>query len=174
MEYSFKKLLRNDYITYVVFTFLIVFLIIFIILSVIPILIINDIVTNNNGFDFNLIKKFEGFFIFYFVYFLGILINLIILLKRTHRIKHFQKNYSEITAKIEYYNSIKGRNLVDVAYYIMFSYNYNNENYSEKYKIRNNKHTKSYINNYLKYGKMVNILVRNDNPKRIAIKEIFE
>jgi len=169
MGYSFKKLLRIDSVTHNLFICFITFSIFFIILSVFPIITIAY-----EGIDYDLIKKMAGLYIFYSAYFLVVAAALVLLLIRSHNVKHFQENCSVITAKVESYYSLRSRNSAIVGYKIKFSYKFNNENYVKEYSIRKNKYTKTYLDNYLNTEETIRILVRNDNPQKILIKEIFD
>jgi len=170
MEYSFKKIIRNDYIAYNAYITCIVFSVFFVIFSVFPVLLIVSIVKGEN--DFTVFNESSWFFLSYLFYFLAFSAPLIILLIRAHTIKHFQENCSEIDAKIEIFIPVRNKGR-EIGFKITFSYKYNNENYTKKYSLLKNKHTLPYLDNYIGYGKTVRILVRNDNPKKILIKEVL-
>ena len=169
MAYSFKKLLRFDLGIYKVFTNFISFSIFFVMCSIgITTFVINGLV-------YELFKDGPVLPILCLVFFLVTLTSLIILLTKSRNIKNFQGNCSEITAKIESFKPLYGAKTVgEIGYKIIFSYDYNNSNYAKGYSIRKNKHTAACLKNYLKLGEMVKILVGNNNPEKIMIKEIFK
>jgi len=168
MVYSFKKLLQFDFGIYNVFIIFIIFSIFFVIGSIaITMFVINGLVYE--------ISKDDGLLlpIVYLVVFLGTLTSLIILLTKSRNINNFQGNCSEITAKIESFKPLKNKYGNEIGYKIIFSYDYNNLNYAKGYSIKKNEHTAACLKNYLKLGETVKILVGNNNPEKIMIKEIF-
>jgi len=168
MNYSFKKLIQNDNNAALSFILCIVFFILFaigIFIFIYP--IINNTDKNSN---FNFSDEFYGF-LPYLLILLFSLINLAALLKRTYNAKHFLEDCSEVDAIIA--NYAEKRNRANSYFEITFSYKINNENHTKKFSIIRNKQTVKYIDNYKRKGETIKILIRNDNPKKIMIKEIF-
>lgn len=173
-EYSFKRIFKNDIKTAASFRFFVFFSAFFVILSVI--LIINII---NNGFNYDSIMhaistkhvyKLCGLIP---IVFFNILIFLFILLKRLHYIKSFQNNCTEIPAKIEYFKTDLDKNGNRTGIKTAFSYRYNNKDYNVNYYLSEDKRNVSYLDKYTMKGETVRILVRNDKPEKILIKEIL-
>jgi len=168
MKYSFESILRVDYTAKQAFLTFIIFLVLVFLYSLLMVSFFNEYINSEDGNA--LLERTAGFIFLYIVLIIICLTTLIVLLKRLYDIKHFQKNCSEIDAKIEDYKPLKDRVSKVRAYEIIFSYNYNNKNYTHGYSIGENAR---YLYDYSKKGEKVRILVRNDNPNKIMMKELF-
>ncbi|MDR0322153.1 MAG: hypothetical protein LBI28_11665 [Treponema sp.] len=169
IEYSFKKHIENEYVTYLLF-------LMFIILMALCIFLTTTATFIANGF-FN-INYFLGKL--YDIIFMPIIsfISLVLLLLRVYSTKQFLKNCLEINAKIEkylcYYGKYsRGIEGTETAIRVIFSYTINGKNYTKGYSIAKNKNTREYFDLFKKQGENVKILVDNKNPKKIMVKEIF-
>jgi len=168
MKYSFEGILRVDYTAKQAFLNFCIFLVLVIFYSFLMISFINEYISSEDGTA--LLERTAGFIFLYIALILICLTALIVLLKRLYDIKHFQGNCSEIDAEIVSYKPLKDRVFRVRAYEIIFSYNYKNKKYTHGYSIGENAR---YLYDYSKPGGTVSILVRNDNPNKIMMKELF-
>jgi energy-coupling factor transporter transmembrane protein EcfT len=175
MEYSFKKVRKNDKSTDDLFHFLIILAVVFVLLCV---LFISLIIYCDYDINLFIDKIFEGklwrLFLFIPVHILLSLFFLIQLLRRLHYLKHFLNNCSEVTAKIE--NYIPEAELFGNGFdfIVSFSFTYKSKDYTVYYPLPSNPRYKINLDKYSKIGETVQILVKKDNPTKILIKEVFK
>jgi len=175
MEYSFKKVRKNDDKTDDSFYMVIIFFAGFVLLCV---LFISLIIYYDYDINLFIDKIFNGklwrLFLFIPVYILISLFSLIQLLRRLHYLKHFLDNCTEVTAKIENYlpeAELFGNGL---DFIVFFSFTYKNNDYTVYYSLPSNPRYKINLDKYSKIGETVQILVKKDNPKKILIKEVYK
>jgi energy-coupling factor transporter transmembrane protein EcfT len=175
LEYSFKKVRKNDKSTDDLFHIVIFFFAGFVLLCVIFISLIIYY-----DYDINLFidKIFDGklwrLFLFIPVYILLALVLLIQLLRRVHYLKHFLDNCSEVTAKIENYLPEAELFGNGFDFIVSFSFTYKSKDYTVYYSLPSNPRYKINLDKYSKIGDTVQILVKKDNPTKIQIKEVYK
>jgi hypothetical protein len=164
MKYSFKKHIHNEnYINTI-------YVIIIVSFGACMLFVIFMGIFGN----INTIKELIFFFIIaLMIFFIIQIIPLMFLLLRVHSIKKLLNNYSEVNAKIEKYREIRYRGGQEAGLKVYFSYIINNKYYYKVYSIVKNKYTNEYYGIYKEPEKTVKLLVENENPKKIMIKEIF-
>jgi len=175
MEYSFKKVRKNDNKTDDYFHFVIILAVVFVLLCI---LFISLIIYYDYDIELFIDKIFDGklwrLFLYIPVYILLSLFSLIQLLRRVHYLKHFLNNCSEVTAKIENYFPEaelfgKGSDFV-----VSFSFTYKSKDYTVYYPLSSSPRYKINLDKYSKIGETVQILVKKDNPTKILIKEVYK
>lgn len=166
MQYSFKKHINNEYYLYLLFLLGIICMIIYI-MCTLPIII------KVKSVNFIILKHFIAHPIIS-------VISFIILLIRVFSVKIFLRYCIEIDAKIEkclfYFGSRNWSRQegTETGVRITLSYKYNNIEYKKGYSLAKNKYTMKYFNKYKEVGNIVKILISDNNPKKIMLKEIFD